>query len=341
MPKAQHHYVDRRTGQVCQEALHGDSLIRFLYSEPIRERASWLFRLLTSHHLSNYLQAMISFDLPVGRRYFGLGKFLHSQGVDLNECLDLLGDQATPRQIFERKIRYWQCRPMSQTPETVVSPADARLLLGSLRQQSVFSIKGKFFAYEELLGSHSPQWLHAFADGDVAILRLTPDKYHYNHCPVSGLVRDIYELPGAYHSCNPRAVVTLVTPFSKNARVVTIIDTDVPQGSQIGLVAMIEVVALMIGQVVQCYSATGYDNPQPIGPGMFLQRGQPKSLFRPGSSTVVLLLQPGRVLFAQDLLRNQLSSASSIFSHGFRQPLVETEVQVRSHLATRLQEYST
>ena len=32
-------------------------------------------------------------------------------------------------------------------------------------------------------------------------------------------------------------------------------DTDIPGGSHVGFVAMIEVVALMIGDIVQCYSA--------------------------------------------------------------------------------------
>jgi phosphatidylserine decarboxylase len=44
----------------------------------------------------------------------------------------------------------------------------------------------------------------------------------------------------------------MVRPYSKNKRVVTIIDTDVEGGTGIGLVAMIEVVALMIGDIVQC-----------------------------------------------------------------------------------------
>jgi hypothetical protein len=59
---------------------------------------------------------------------------------------------------------------------------------------------------------------------------------------------------------------------------------------------MIEVVALMIGEVVQCYSDVRYENPQPIKPGMLLRRGQPKSLYRPGSSTDVVVFQPGRNL---------------------------------------------
>jgi hypothetical protein len=65
---------------------------------------------------------------------------------------------------------------------------------------------------------------------------------------------DIYEVDGAYHACNPSAIVSLGPPFSKNKRVVSVFDTDCPGGSQVGLVAMIEVVALMIGDINLCYS---------------------------------------------------------------------------------------
>jgi phosphatidylserine decarboxylase len=98
---------------------------------------------------------------------------------------------------------------------------------------------------------------------------------------------------------------------------------------------MIEVVALMIGDIVQCYSEHRYDNPVPIRPGMFVRAGCPKSLYRPGSSTDVLIFQPGRVRFAEDLERNQLRcDVASRFSSGFGRPLAETDVQVRSLIAT-------
>ena len=98
------------------------------------------------------------------------------------------------------------------------------------------------------------------------------------------MVVDIYEIAGGYHSCNPGAVVQVVTPYSKNKRVVTIIDTDVPGGTGVGLVAMIEVVALMIGEIVQCYSADGYDDPLPfVKPGCF-SRGRRKASIAPAAA---------------------------------------------------------
>ena len=121
---------------------------------------------------------------------------------------------------------------------------------------------------------------------------------------------------------------------AKNRRIVTIIDTDVPAGSQVGYVAMIEVVALMIGDIVQACSEERYDRPRAPQPGMFLTRGCPKSLFRPGSSTVVLLFESGRIRFAQDLIDNSLRrDVQSRFSGFFGRPLVETDVRVRSEIA--------
>jgi phosphatidylserine decarboxylase len=224
---------------------------------------------------------------------------------------------------------------MSNNPDDLVSPCDAKMLFGSLSQSSSLFIKGKFFEYDELLGRDKKRWRKGFSDGDFAIFRLTPDKYHYNHVPVSGRVIDYYQISGAYNSCNPNAVISICTPCSKNRRVVTIIDTNVPGGGQIGLVAMIEVAALMIGDIVQCYSDYHYDGAVPVGSGLFIRKGQPKSRFRPGSSTVVLFFEKGRIRPASDVVANMMKSeAKSVFSEGFGANLVETDVDVRSIIGT-------
>lgn len=325
-----HQYIERETGQVRTEQLFGDRIIKHLYHD-VRENAPLLFKLLTSGWSSSLL-GIINFDLPSGVNR----NFLKECGVDLNECLATPDRLNTPRKVFERQIRYWQCRPMPDEPDAVVSPADARVIVGSFQDNSALLLKEKFFKFEEMLSRDKQQWLQAFQEGDFAVFRLTPDKYHFNHLPVAGQLADIYEIHGGYHSCNPEAVITIATPYSKNKRVVTIIDTDVPGGTQVGLVAMVEVVALMIGEVVQCYSEEKYDAPQRLLPGMFLRKGVPKSLYRPGSSTDVLIFQKGRIEFAPDLIQNMRHpQASSRFSSGFGSPLVETDLRVRSLIARR------
>jgi len=219
---------------------------------------------------------------------------------------------------------------MPLEPEAVVSPAEARVLPLSLKRQSHLYIKQKFFDLKDLLHESKPQWLETFKGCDALVFRLTPDKYHYNHAPVAGRVVDFYEIDGAFHACNPGVVSAVCEPYSKNRRVVTIIDTDLPGGTWVGKVAMIEIVALMIGRIDQCYSNEQYLDPRPVTPGLFLRKGAPKSLFRPGSSTTVLLFEPGRMRCAADIEANARRKGRSRFhADGDGGPL-ETDVLVRS-----------
>ena len=203
-----------------------------------------------------------------------------------------------------------------------------------MNQQSGLFIKSKFFEFAELLGDDRHDWHGVFFGGEFAVLRLTPEKYHYTHLPVTGQVTDFYSVAGRYQSCNPNATVQLLNSCSKNRRVVTILDTDCEGGTRVGSVAMIEVVALMVGQIEQLYSERAYDDPQPIQKGMVLRVRAPKAFFGPGSSTVVLLFRPRRIRFAEDLVRNQKrASVCSRYFTVLGLPICETDVKVRSLLA--------
>ncbi len=328
-----HQYIDRKTTQVRTEKLFQDQLVNLLYAD-IRENARWLFDTLTSGWISTTL-GLFNYDLPFCLSPKTIQSLICDLSIDPSECLEDLYEQKSARRIFERKIRYWETRPMPGAKDAIVSPADARVLVGSLNDFSTIHIKNKFFDFDELLGYDQTRWRKTFSEGDMAIFRLTPDKYHYNHTPVAGTIMNCYEIPGRYHSCNPSAVVHMVTPYSKNKRTVTIIDTDTEDGTGIGRVAMIEIVALMIGDIVQCYSEKEYESPQSMVKGMFLKKGQPKSLFRPGSSTVVLFFEKDRIQFSNDLIRNMYRpNVKSRFSKGFDTPLVETEVEVRSPIGS-------
>lgn len=329
MKAGYHQYLDRETGRIFTEKLYRDGVIRFLYSS-LRESAPPLFRAVTSARISSLL-GFLNYDHFLSGKISGHKQFMSACGIDLAESLESPDRLDTLKKIFERKIRYWECRPMPEDCGALVSPADAKVLVGSFCETSSLFIKGKFFDYEELLCLDKTEWLKAFREGDFAVFRLTPDKYHYNHTPVAGRVADFYEIRGQYHSCNPEAVISVVTPYSKNKRIVTVIDTDVPGGTGMGLVAMVEVVALMIGGIVQCYSEEKYEDPVPIHQGLSLKKGVPKSLFRPGSSTDILIFQKGRVSFSEDIVRNlRRPNVESRYTNGFGQYLVETDIKVRS-----------
>jgi len=330
-----HEYIDRRTGQVCREHLLGDRIISALYARGL-ENASSIMRVASSCRLSSTL-AFLNYDNLLRNNATSTLRYLAKNGVDFSEFVEPVKNLRTARSVFERQIRFWECRPMPAEESAIVCPADARVLVASHNNNSIIFLKEKYFEFEELLDGKQHKWSQEFDGGEFAIFRLTPEKYHYVHAPVSGIVKDFYQIEGGYHSCNPSAIVSLVTPHSKNRRVVSIIQTDMEGGTGVGLVAIVEVVALMIGQILQCYSERKYERPCELKPGMFIERGQPKSLFRPGSSSVLVFFQRGRVSFCEDLLQNRFRrDAQSRFSVGLHQPVVETEVAARSPLARDL-----
>ncbi len=330
-------YVERESRTIRNEVFLGHRSICFIYYQ-LRKNAPLMYQIVSSARTSRLL-AFINFHSLINEKFNGRRSFLKTTGIDLRECVGTTAHLDTPRKVFERKIRYWECRPLPEEEAAVVSPCDARMLIGSFNAESGIFIKGKFFHCEELLGINKKTWLTALEQGDFAVFRLTPNRCHYNHTPVAGKIIDFYSIAGRYHACHPEAVISLMTPCSKNKRVITIIDTDVHGGTQVGIVAMVEVVALMIGEIVQCYSEEKYENPVPIGTGIFVKKGCPKSLFRPGSSALVLILQNDRVRFEEDIIGNMsLSGVDSVFSRSFSQPLVETDVKVRTRIGTAFYE---
>jgi len=334
--RMKHQFIVRETGEVADEQFYHDRLVNYLYSI-MREEGSLVYRLVTSKRLSS-LMAWINYDFPAGKWLTGGSGFLESSGIDTSEFYDPLDSLNTARKFFERKIRYMECRPMPLNADSVVAPADSRIITGSFASESLLFLKEKFFSLDDLLDAKRG-WSSLYRNGDYAIFRLTPDKYHYSHVPVSGIVLDFYEIDGAYNSCNPGAVLAVNKAYSRNRRVVTIIDTDVRGGTGCGKVAMIEVAALMIGDIVQCYSEWMYETPAPLIHGMFLNKGQPKSLFRPGSSVDILIFENGRVKFDRDLIENSLKTGiETRYMKSFTRPVVETEIKVRSSIGKALRQ---
>src|SRR5215475_7965647 len=122
-----HRYVDRRNGDVVTEQLYGDAFIDAIYSR-VRETAPALYRAVITKRMSKLL-GFLNYDISIGTTLSGSRRFLQKCGVDFDETVDAPDTLNTARKVFERKIRYWDCRPMPDDRFAIVSPADARVLV--------------------------------------------------------------------------------------------------------------------------------------------------------------------------------------------------------------------
>jgi phosphatidylserine decarboxylase len=340
-----HQYVESFRNATANEELLADHVIRFLYSRR-REEPGFLLNALGSGMVTDAL-AHWQFDRRLRDPKRTIESVAHRMMIRETETVAGFAQMQTLRDLFERPIRYWDLRPLPEQSQTIVSPADGKLLPFAAFARESLPIKSKFIRIDELLGGRNP-WSrdrsHAaqdrrFSAAAIAplsgvIVRLTPDVYHYTHAPVAGRVLRHELIDGKFHSCNPAALTHFPGSYAFNRRAITVYDSDVPGGSGVGVVVQIDVAAMMIGQIESRFSVHRYEAPQALAAGDFVPRGSPVSLFRPGSSTSVVLWDGRRAEIGRQLVANsRRHDLQSRFSDWLGQPWVETQVAVRQSIS--------
>jgi phosphatidylserine decarboxylase len=338
-----HQYVERVRRTASNETLLADQVINFLY-HPSREEPGFLLNALAGGTVTNAL-AYWQFDRTLVNTQRCIEYAAHRMLIRESETLTGYAAMRTLRDLFERKIRYWDVRPLPDDVSSIVSPADGKLLPFAAFERDMLPVKSKFIRIDDLLGAANP-WRERFAstlshESHVnhlagVIVRLTPDVYHYTHAPVSGRIIARQTIEGRFHSCNPTALVRFPGSYALNRRVVTVYDTDVDCGTNVGKVVQVDVAAMMIGEIQSRYSERRYEAPRSLNAGDFVVRGSPVSMFRPGSSTSIVLWDGTRASLSGELIANAArSDLRSRFSDWLGKPWVETQVLVRQSIAER------
>jgi phosphatidylserine decarboxylase len=215
-------------------------------------------------------------------------------GIDRSEFAEP-AVYATFNDFFVRRLKP-ETRPFSKDPRTLVSPADGRVLVfPRLDEDSFGPVKGYPFSMKKML----PGVAERFMNGSLAIVRLCPSDYHRYHFPCAGTISRYEDIPGALHSVNPIALASGADVFGDNKRSVTLIETEA-----FGTVAYLEVGAFGVGSIV---------NTKREGR---VEKMEEKGYFKFGGSTVVLVFEPGKVEFSDDLVANSALGRETLVKVG-------------------------
>ena len=270
-------YVDRQTGHVHRETVLGEGAIRWAYQSlsgqvcsPLLFGSSVLSRMAGWYCNSRWSQKKIA-------------RTIEDLGIDPSEFAQAADSYRNFNDFFTRRLKA-EARPYSNESQDLISPADGRILVyTNCDDQSAVKVKGVAGPLTTLLGRP----LNQFVGGDVVVVRLCPADYHRYHFPFTAQVTDRYRLKGAYHSVNPLALDLKPNLFCRNKRAVTLLKSD-----EFGQVAFIEVGAFGVAGIHDTYQ------------GNTVARMDEKGYFDFGGSTVVLVFEPGRIDFDDDLLAN-------------------------------------
>ena len=149
-----------------------------------------------------------------------------------------------------------------------------------------FPIKGHSLSAEQLLGT--AERAHVFSGGPVITVRLAPVDYHHVHYPDTGKTLEQDRLGRRNWTVNWHALQAKEDILFENERQVNILET-----RNFGRLGFVEIGALTVGRIVQVHPLDAPYN-----------RGDEKSVFRFGGSSIVVFGQPGAWRPSDDLLRN-------------------------------------
>lgn len=272
-------YIERSTGKLEQEKVFGEQALRFLYNNSFGTR---LNKLIARTPLISKMFGWWQKGFWTKRDVL---PFIKSYNVNSDEFLHSPETFASFNDFFIRQLKP-EARPIDQRKEFAVIPADGRyLFFSNIAQTDGYIVKGKKFSLQSLL--QDKELANHYSRGSMVIARLCPTDYHRFHFPVDCVPNKPELINGYLYSVNPLALRKNIQIFIENKRVVTHLDS-----SQFGKVLFIEVGATNVGAIHQTFT-----------PGNPYRKGDEKGYFSFGGSSILILFEPDRIIFDEDLLK--------------------------------------
>lgn len=216
--------------------------------------------------------------------------FIEKQGIDMSEYEDR--EYESFNDFFTRKIRP-EKRPIDMAKNVIISPADSKLLVYKIGDDTRMTVKGREYTADEILAESADE----FKGGYALVFRLSVDNFHRYCFPDSGKTVSSKKIKGKLHTVSPISKDHKI--YKENSREVSILETE-----NFGKVAFVEVGALLVGRIVNHEA------------GVF-EKGQEKGYFEPGGSTVIMFV--GRdIEVDEDIMKQSAAGIETKVRYGER-----------------------
>ena len=264
---------DRRLATVKDEPQFGGAALYFFYHTMFgRTLLKWLVRPSVSKIVAWYS------TLPCTKHR--ADQYVRRYQIDRNSYSE--SNWRTFAAFFNRKLSSLQV----ETDEyALVACAESALMTYPISKDAMLNVKHRSYRLTDIIGD---ELLAAkFEGGTAFVYRLAMHNYHRYIYPNSGKIIAKRALPGVLHTIS--SVSQEFPVYSINQRHVSILEVH-----GIGIIAMIEVGAMIAGKIVN------------DGPETFV-KGCEKGHFEIGGSTIIVLYTKDRVQVDEDIQKNNSS----------------------------------
>lgn len=278
------YYIERTTGQNCEEQVYGGWFLNFLYGNSLLSRWIGTFVAYCLARLS-FISAIYGYFQQAPLTARKVIPFIERYKIDSSEFVENSQSFKSFNDFFIRHLKP-EARPIDPNSQRAIIPADGRyLFFQNIKEVDGFLVKGQKFDLATLLDSE--ELASRYSEGAMAIARLCPTDYHRFHFPCDAIPSKTRRINGFLYSVNPIALKKNIHIFTENERTITSLQT-----KQFGEVQFLEIGATFVGAIHQTY--TPFKN---------AIKGDEKGYFSFGGSSLILLFPPNAIRFDADLLK--------------------------------------
>ena len=267
-------YRDRH-GNEYEKTTKQDKFLADAYSSALGRA---LMKFLALPIFSKCSRVILSSRLSAGAAI----TFAEKNNIDMAEYEERM--YSSFNDFFTRKLKPGK-RWITLDDNVLISPCDGKVSAYEITNSSMFVVKNSVYTAASLL--RDSRLAERYNGGTALIIRLSVDDYHrYSYC-ADGIKSHNRHIEGMLYTVNP-VVNRYIPVYKENSREYCMIRTE-----RFGDIIQMEVGATMVGKITNSHPET-----KPVS------RGEEKGFFEFGGSTVILLLEKGKVSVCGDLIKN-------------------------------------